>query len=206
MTTAIEPVVDVGFRLRGDVIPVDHGYSLFAAISRVVPELHKRPDWGVHPIFGEHHERGVLKLQPSSMVKIRLPANDIGRLLPLAGLVLQIENSQVTLAPPQVFPLQPTAYLKARFVTIKGFFDEPEEFGAALKRQLGQIEGLEQKEQKIETAVGARRVMRVGNHTIVGFSVALGGLDAGASIAVQSLGVGGRRHMGAGIFGPQRRR
>ena len=44
--------VDLAFRLRGTELPVDHGYLLFAAISRRLAALHEASDWGVHPVRG----------------------------------------------------------------------------------------------------------------------------------------------------------
>lgn len=31
--------VDLGFRLRGDKLPLDHGYALFGALCRLLPVL-----------------------------------------------------------------------------------------------------------------------------------------------------------------------
>jgi hypothetical protein len=46
------PMVDLAFKLMGTRIPVDHGYALYAAINRLVPELHDAKDIGVHPLRG----------------------------------------------------------------------------------------------------------------------------------------------------------
>jgi hypothetical protein len=32
--------VDLAFRLTASKVPVDHGYALYSAISRLLPELH----------------------------------------------------------------------------------------------------------------------------------------------------------------------
>ena len=34
------PKVDVAFAIQGTAVPLDHGYALYAAISRCVPALH----------------------------------------------------------------------------------------------------------------------------------------------------------------------
>ncbi len=36
------PYVDLAFRLTGSKIPVDHGYALYSAISRLLPESHEK--------------------------------------------------------------------------------------------------------------------------------------------------------------------
>jgi Cas6 Crispr len=45
-------VIDLSFVLVGTTIPLDHGYALFSALSRIMPELHGGRRVGVHPIRG----------------------------------------------------------------------------------------------------------------------------------------------------------
>ncbi len=47
------PVIDLSFVLVGTTIPLDHGYILFSALCRVVPEMHGDLHVGVHPIRGQ---------------------------------------------------------------------------------------------------------------------------------------------------------
>jgi CRISPR-associated protein Cas6 len=139
------------------------------------------------------------------MVKVRAPVDDVGALLPLAGKALDLAGHKIRLGVPRVLPLIPAASLKARVVTIKGF-TEDDTLSDALRRKLAILPDLGQDPERVEIAVGKRRVMRVGSQTIVGFAVALGGLEAQASIVIQAYGLGGRRHMGAGVFVPGGRR
>src|ERR1700682_4012802 len=46
-------VVDLSFGLTGGPVRVDHGYPLFSAISRVLPQLHADGHVGVHPLHGK---------------------------------------------------------------------------------------------------------------------------------------------------------
>lgn len=197
--------VDIGFPARGTTFPLDHGYALFGAVSSVVPQLHNRRDWGLHPVLGTKCGPNTLTLERASLMKIRAPVDDVGAFLPLAGKALELEGHRLRLGVPRVLPLMPTAYLKARVVTIKGFLEE-ETFASALHRKIALLPNLGQDPEQVEVAIGRRRVMRVGGRTIVGFAVALGGLKAQASIVVQAYGLGGRRHLGAGVFVPRRRR
>ena len=52
MSKETETYADIAFPVRGDPLPLDHGYLLFSALSRVAPELHRQPAWGVHPVLG----------------------------------------------------------------------------------------------------------------------------------------------------------
>jgi CRISPR-associated protein Cas6 len=48
------PYVDLAFRMTGTKVPVDHGYALYSAISRLLPEIHEEKNIGVHPIRGRY--------------------------------------------------------------------------------------------------------------------------------------------------------
>lgn len=197
--------VDVSFRVTGQTIPLDHGYTLFGALSRVLPAIHERKEWGVHAIRGRPREPGILHLHNHSAVALRVPADDAGSLLPLVGKRLELDGHTVLLHAPRLLPLECAPYLESRFVTIKGFL-EKEPFTEALRRQIATVPGLNQPPETVEVEVGEKRIMRAGDHKVVGFPVALRGLLAEGSVAVQRSGLGGRRHLGAGMFMPMRPR
>jgi CRISPR-associated endonuclease/helicase Cas3 len=44
------PYIDLAFRLTSNKVPVDHGYALYSAISRLLPEIHGAKNISVHPI------------------------------------------------------------------------------------------------------------------------------------------------------------
>jgi CRISPR-associated endonuclease/helicase Cas3 len=197
-TASIQRFVDAAFQLRGRTLPLDHGYALFSALCGVLPELHAARRWGVHPVLGRRVGPGVLALGERSWLKLRLPVEDLARALRLAGSALDVSGHQVGVGVPTVFPLVPTWALKARFVTIKGF-QEAEPFREAAVRQLA---ALLDATSGAALSLGPRRVMRIGDRTVVGFAVALDGLSADESLAVQERGLGGRRRMGGGVFVP----
>lgn len=204
LVTDRDPTVDLAFPLRGDPLPLDHGFPLFGALSRLLPALHEHPEWGVHPVLGQRQDRR-LHLVPASRLKLRLPLAELAVVMPLAQATLDVAGARVSLGFPQVFPLAPAASIRARFVTIAGFQDEAP-FVEALARQLAALPGLGQDAGSIEVTLGRRRTCEIHGKRIVGFAVGLTGLGADASLAVQRHGLGGRRHMGAGIFVPPGRR
>lgn len=192
-------VVDIAFQATGDAIPLDHGYRLFSGLSRLVPALHELPEWGLHPVFGVR-EGAKLALEHRSLVKIRMPLSEISAVIPLAGSAIDVAGARLELGFPRVLPLVPSGHIRARFVTVRGF-QEGEEFIAAVRRQLDALE-LDQDPASIELVLGRRRVMRIHSKQVVGFALGLMGLEAEASLVVQRRGLGGRRHMGGGIFVP----
>lgn len=197
--------VEVAFPLRGPAIPVDHGYALFAALSRCLPALHERPEWLVAPVSGRYAGRGSLHLTARSHLRIRLPESHIGQVLALAGRRVRVREAHCALGYPRVFPLRPARRLRARLVVIKGMSSSVDEFLAALRRQLAERPGLGQGSEAIELQPGPRRVLRIKGTAIPGFAVTLQDVPAATSIAIQAHGLGGRRHMGAGVFVPLRR-
>lgn len=191
--------VDLAFRLTGRELSTDHGYLLFAAISKDLPVFHEASGWGVHPVRGTSLGSGTLALSDASRLVMRLPARAIPLAIPLAGKRLDIGGWKVHVGVPEIRPLQPARHLFSRFVTIKGFADAPDEFAAACKRQL---DALNVRESRV--GVKKRRVMNVKGYTVVGFSVRLSALGEADSVLIQERGLGGKRKMGAGVFVPIR--
>lgn len=216
--------VDVGFPLTGKSLPLDHGYPLFGAVSRLLPQLHENRAWGLHPVLGAR-TGDQLMLERRSWVKLRTPAACIADLLVLAGKQLDVEGHSVVLGVPRVYPLTPSASLVARMVTVAGVLDgkaprddeqrQRDALRDSVRRKLAHLP-LGQDPERVEIGVGRRHVVRIGQKRqrkrggvevvdrdiVVGFQVALEGLEATASLVVQAAGVGGRRHLGCGIFCP----
>lgn len=192
------PTVDLAFKLIGTRISVDHGYALFAAVNRLVPELHDAKDIGLHPIRGRFDGNGCLVLSPASRLIVRVPDGRIHESLKLAGKALDVDGHRLSIGVPEVRALRPAMALVARLVTIKGFM-EAEEFIEAAQRQL------EAMDVKAALHIGERRTFRIKDKQVVGFEVLASELDAEGSIKLQEIGIGGRRRMGCGVFVMQRR-
>jgi CRISPR-associated protein Cas6 len=162
-------IVELRFTVAGQTIPVDHGYALYGAISRLIPAVHEA-DWlALDTIRGMPGTHGILRIDSTSSLRLRLPADYLPLLERLTAIKLEIDGHSLLLGHPHVSPLKPEPLLTARFVTIKGF-TEPTPFSAALNRQLEALA------VKGETTVGPRRVARIGGYAIVGFSVTIGRL------------------------------
>jgi CRISPR-associated protein Cas6 len=191
-------VVELSFRLVGRCIPVDHGYALYAAISRHVPDIHDARDIGVQPIRGIYGGDGLLYIALFSHLTLRLPDDQIRQYLNLAGKTLSVEGYPVRIGVPAARILLPVANLRSRLVTIKGFLEQGP-FLEAAARQLQNI-GV-----RGEVLLGERRTFRVKDKQVVGFELAITALTAEESLALQEKGLGGRRRMGCGVFVPFRR-
>lgn len=178
-------------------IPLHHQYPLLSAISTIVPEVHASASFGLHAIRGVRVAPGVLALTPLSVVKIRTPLSQLELLLPLSGKRLDVAGCSIRLGTPHLHILTPSTDLQSHLVTIKGYL-EASEFAVGIRKQLDS----ERISQSVNVVVARRRVLRIKQQTIVGFEVRLEGLSDQESLTVQQQGVGGRRHLGCGLFNP----
>ena len=194
--------VDLAFPLLSiKPIPADHGYHLYSALSRVLPELHQQDGIGIHPIRGQQIGNRQFNLDTRSRLILRTDADAIGQLIQLAGKPLTIAGITIRVGVPQVWSLKPAPALRSRLVTIKlkdGV--TPDTFQLSAREQLV---ALGVSAEAILT-LGKRRTLRIKDKEVVGYEVILEGLTAEESLNVQEKGLGGRRHMGCGVFVPLR--
>lgn len=202
-------VVDVSFPLRGKVVPRDHGYLLYAAICRLIPQAHEAKWLAVHPLPGLIADE-LLVLPPRAFLTLRVPATAIHQLLPLAGNVLRIGESEIALGAPNIYSLRPSSQLISRQVVIRltevprkpdGTLDKAamaQSFVQEIQRQLAA------KSIRSEVSIGAPKQVSVDGHRVLGFTVRLNGLSDADSLRIQASGLGGKRAMGCGVFGPCR--
>ncbi|KAF0248182.1 MAG: CRISPR-associated protein [bacterium] len=190
----------------GNQLPADHGYALYSSICKHLPTLHNS-EWGksiaVELISGRPLGQGrILLPNRGANFSLRLPSSHCGQVLPLAGKRLKIGQDQITIGIPSIQLFSPSSNLYSRTVIIKKF-TEPEGFLAAAYQQLETLGITAQLEIPLdEQGRFQRRVMRIRDHTVVGFSLAAHNLSDEDSLKLQTIGLGGRRHMGCGIFNP----
>ncbi len=210
-----EPILDLSFPLTGLGLPADHGYPLYAALSAAEPELHRRVDYGVHPVAGLPLPGRRLQLTPRSRLVVRTPAGLLGLLVRLGGRTLVVGEDRVTLGAPQIQALRPAPALRSRLVVIRGF-TEPEPFLEAARRQLealgcqGELElARPRRPVRLEGRTPGRsgpvrRTLRIRDREVVGYAVVVRGLDPEGSLRLQERGLGGRRRFGCGLMVPAR--
>ena len=199
--------IELIFSIRGSTsIPVDHGYALYGALSKIVPEIHRNNGIAIHPIRGTQIGNSQLALTDHSRLVLRVPDGQIAPLLALAGKQLRLVESSIRVGVPHVQALIPATALRSRLVVIKVAHIQPafevtaEQFESAVRKQLQE---LNVSDEAIVT-IGKRRTLRLKQNEIVGYEVLLEGLTAEESLNIQESGLGGRRHMGCGVFVPLR--
>jgi CRISPR-associated protein Cas6 len=197
--------VDLSFPITGtEPIPADHGYHLYAALSRTLPVLHQHNGVAVHPIRGTQIGDRLLQLDDRSALVLRVPDHRIGEFIQLAGKQLRIDGTSFRVGVPRVFALTPAPALRSRIVTIKNGTDS-ERFLKEVRRKLDAF-GVASDAQ---VTLGKRRTIRIKDKEVVGYEVIIEALTAEESVAVQENRMQGppelgwsRRHMGCAVFVP----
>jgi CRISPR-associated protein Cas6 len=193
-----EPYVDLSYRIRSNSpLWSDHGFSLFGAISRLFPDAHEANGIGILPIAGSQIGERRIQLNEHSRLTLRIPSGDIARWLPLAGKTVEVAGVSLQVGIPEIRVLIPATALRSRLVTTKNCQDQSR-FEAEIRRQLTAI-GVS---IQAIVSVGKRRTIRIHGKEVVGYELIIEGLTADESIAIQTAGLGGRRHMGCGVFVP----
>jgi CRISPR-associated protein Cas6 len=196
------PYLNIGFPVQGTHLPADHGYSLYATITQTLPALHGSPWLGIELISGIPWDKGMIALPThGTNLQLRLPAEHFAAVLPLAGKRLELAGHAIRLGVPLARPLMSASSLYARIVTIKQF-TEPEPFLDAARRQLTTLGINAALELPRDGRTRYRRIISIHGKKVVGFSVVARGLSDEDSLILQSLGLGGRRTMGCGLFNP----
>jgi CRISPR-associated endonuclease/helicase Cas3 len=203
--------VELAFPVRGDTLPVNHGYPLYASLARRVPGLHVAAmPLSIGPIQGDYLGNAILRLNAKSWLRLRLPPEGILTVLPLAGQALDVAGHKVRLGVPHVQGLVPTPTLVARIVTMKvhGIPNPgPEQFLEAVRRRLSEswITG-EPCLPLIRTGPHAgqprRQIIRVKDATLTGFALEITGLSSEDSLRLQGDSPFARRRMGCSFFVP----
>ena len=197
MSHDTSPVIDIFFHVQGQCVPVDHGYALYGAISRILEKqsawLHAADNVGLHPLRGRYDGAGKLLLGDRPRFGLRLPASVIPAVLPLAGKRLDLNGDTLRVGTTTTAALVPAVVLYAHVVTTKHGDDEAR-FDAEIQRQLDGLD-IKGKPQR-----GPRRVVAIKDKKVVCHSLLVSELTAEESIRLQEQGLGGRRKMGCGVF------
>ena len=174
---------------------------MYSAIARCAPILHKNPRLSLGLISGVPWREGIISLpKRGASLRLRIPAGRYQDILPLAGQRLDIDGHAIRLGIPDAHALSHAASLYARIVTIKKFM-EPAPFLEAAHRQLDTLGIAATLELPLdEQGRFRRRIVRIHDKAVVGFSLAAHELNDDDSIRLQTFGIGGRRSMGCGVF------
>jgi CRISPR-associated endonuclease/helicase Cas3 len=214
----ILPVVEVSFPVLGLTLPSNNGYPLLGAIAKVMNGEYLRVGESLESIGGRGSGQGVIRVTPETRLRIRTfrPADIC---IGLGCKVLDVSNHLIQIGIPEVRELLPAPALVSRIVTyaLKHKLKATETPSSGLVLESARREMARAGIHGVVTArtipdgprkgEPIRRVVRICDRSLVGYSLQVTDLDPESSILLQSVGLGGKRHHGCGIFvDPEARR
>jgi CRISPR-associated endonuclease/helicase Cas3 len=210
MLTEDSPYIDLVFSLTGQTLPLDNGYIVYSALSRICPAIHELENISIHPIAGIPESSKQLRLTQRSKLQIRLPVDLIPFIYEsLAGQTFSIGHNQFQLGIPEYNPLAPFPNLYSRLVIIRRF-QESQAFLEAAERQLKSkgIQGTINLSTRSNGQAQCRQLTlknQTGTFAVRGFGVQISDLNSEDSITLQKYGIGGKHKMMCGVFVPSQR-
>lgn len=185
---------------------LEYHYALLGALTNLQPKWHgggedPRRDLLVGPIACAQRHPGfprVLKIKTtkgSSFLSIRIPLDKLHETTEIENSIVEINGIRLMIGTKKLAFLKKVSCLRARMVTFKSCLDK-EDFTRKV------IQDLSEKEIKAQVRIEKIKTLFIKNKKIVGFSVILNNLSPEDSLKIQSLGMGGRVHMGCGFFVP----
>ena len=199
--------VDVVFPLKGKLLPIDNGYLIYSALSRLCPNIHQLNSIAIHPIAGKPNRYKQLKLTQRSQLKIRIPLEQIPSIYQfLVEQTFKIGESQFYIGIPEYKALTPASSLYSRLVIIRPH-RKPQDFIEAAQRQIESlgITGRINLLQKPNGQLQCRQLTmkkKEGTFPLIGYGVEVSNLSEADSIKLQQHGIGGKRKMMCGVFVP----
>jgi len=185
-------MIDVVFDLNGTSVPESYPFLLWSEVVRCLPWLKNEVNAGILPLRGSASGENTLLSKRTKLV-LRVPAEHAEQTLHLSGQQLDIDGSILAVGKGKLRQLQATTTLHAHLV----------------ESNLGEIEFLAEMKHKLQALniscnliCDKHRKVRGVKQTLNGFGLVLHDLKPAASLQIQSMGLGGSRHFGCGIFVP----
>lgn len=200
---AVPLPLECSFRLLGEKLPVNNGYLIFAAICTVLDDR-LPPGVGLFSVGSKLYDGEHLYLRGDAVLRFRLTQPELPSVLQLAGKGIDVGGCSVLIGTSsiRVAPSSPTLY--SRLVTFKNAMDE----GSILQHAMGALKDLgitaevslpgNRRGQYV--GLPQRRIVKIRNDKVVGYGLTISNLNPGDAQKLLVHGMGGRRHMGCGIF------
>lgn len=198
---------DYVFEVSGQGVQAGYHYPLLGAIKGVHPLLGMDNDVFFGPIENVAYDgAGWLGFRGGTRWRCRAKRSAEYLVLDLCGARLRIGEHAVRLGRVETLDLVPSSSLYAELVTIRSHHFQKMRTAPTHQEFLGWCADklrcvYDLSDQQIE--IGRRRQIRIGEHPVItGYAIGLYGLSDDQSLAIQTGGLGGRRHMGASMFLP----
>ncbi|MCP3867545.1 MAG: type I-MYXAN CRISPR-associated protein Cas6/Cmx6 [Gammaproteobacteria bacterium] len=201
-------VVDLQFRIRCPTLPVDHAWPLFQGIQQHLPWFGSEEDSGLHLIHGADSGNGwerpqgatdLLHLSRRTRLTLRLPEHRLEQAHSLSGKSLEVTGHLMEIGESKVRPLSRSNFLYSRYLVA----DEPDlEEEAFIEWSVAQLKQMQLKFKKV--LCGKQSDFRTPVGLVITRSLMVADLPYEDAVKLQQHGIGPLRHMGCGLFIPQK--
>lgn len=203
-----DDVVDLVFKLDCKMLPLEHAHSLSCAIQSVLDWIVDEELAGIHQIHvaesgngwtrPDDPENEVLNLSRRTRMTLRVPKDRVEEAKQLCGKTLDIEGYRLCIGEAAVKPLSDITILFSRYVVCDATLSE-EQFLMNIAEQLKGM-GIPVKKMM----AGKQHVIKTPDGDVTTRSVMVADLEKEQSVLLQQKGIGPGRHLGCGIFLPQK--
>lgn len=202
-----DTVVDLLLSVRCRSLPIDHAYSLYQAVSRVLPWIDAEEDFAIHSIHAAESGNGwirptdedaIIYLSRRTRLIVRLPSVRINDALALENCTLEVCGNTLQLGSSKRRLLSKETILFARHIVLPGPCSEDE----ALQQIAAMLDECNIHAQKIMTGRG--HTVRTKTQTLHCYSVMIDGINLASSVYLQQHGLGKFAKLGCGIFLPHK--
>lgn len=203
-----DDVVDLAFKFKCPVLPLDHAHALSSALLSVLPWLAEESHAGVHLIHGAASGNGwyrpedpgneILHLSRRSRMRLRVPNQRLDDARELTGKTLDVAGHVIEVGESTVFKLSSLSTLFSRYVITDAALDENDFLEQAA-------------EQLASEDIPCRKMLGGITHTmqfpdgpVHTRSLMVADLTPDQSVHLQQIGLGPGREFGCGIFVPHK--
>lgn len=203
-----DDVMDFVFSVKCKCLPYEHVYDLYQALQQALPWLPEEDLAGIQAIYGaesgngwqrpegkpgelmyiSHRQKLILRMSKARMDEMQ---GLVGRSLDIAGYSLALGKMETRLLSDM-----PTIF--ARFVISDEGMDE----SAFIEQAATQIQAMDIRIRKM--LAGMERQIMTPDGVLHTRSLMLADLDPEESVRLQQQGLGTHRHLGCGLFLPQK--
>jgi CRISPR-associated endonuclease/helicase Cas3 len=203
MNVIEEQVYDIVMPLQGQYLPQNWHYPMYGAICKHL-DSRFAPGVSFRYMGGFVVSTNRLHILPDAKMVFRTPASYAPTIMSLMGNRLDIDNYPVRFGSAKVYNLKPSTNLYSRMVTYSGGMD-PIIFTQQCLDHLARM-GVQAKVNLPCRFDGnlAKKILVIKGAKVVGYQLTLENLSDQDSLLLQKVGLGGRRHMGCGVFTPCR--
>lgn len=203
-----DEVMDFVFSIKCKCLPYEHMYTLYQALQQALPWLDDEDLAGIQPIYGAESGNGwqrpegktdeLMYISHRQKLILRMPKTRQDEIQSLVGQTLDVDGHSLALVKMEARLLSDMPTIFARFVVSDEGLDET----AFLEQAANRMQAMDIQIRKM--LAGRERQIVTPAGVLHTRSLMLADLKSEESVRLQQQGLGTHRHLGCGLFLPQK--